>query len=560
MVLSTVELSNFHYNSSLVALSIGIAIFAAYTAFETTECAKTPRSSGLQVLWIVLGGLTLGGGIWAMHFIGMLALQLEIPVRYDFGETIASLLIASIASGFALFQVAQPEFRWPQQVLGATVTGGAIASMHYIGMAAIRAPATMETSSAIVGLSIAIAIAVSGAAQWILRRFESVDRARELWRWCASIVMGLAVASMHYTAMLGVRFVPDPGVAQASFESLDPLRLTELVSVGIFLFCGITLIITLSERRRALQIVLHDLQNAQMRLVQAEKLSSVGQLSAGISHEVNNPLAFLKGNLIYLDATLEELLDLIALADRQRQALPADVAAQLDGLDWEFLREDVPKSVKSMHTGIARIQDIVRSLEVFASCNESELKSIDLCARIDDALKLLAKRFDRNDRPSITIEKSYETIPKLECCSGEVLQSIFSLLENSVEAIERRWKAGDLAAGTIAISTRPLDDRRIHISISDTGQGCDPHRVPKLFEPFFTTKNPGEGTGMGLTLALQTARRHGGTLTLTPTASGMTAEMVLPIRGLAPADANRTDRKAPAKPSTQPQPLAEMTK
>jgi NO-binding membrane sensor protein with MHYT domain len=536
------------YNPFLVALSVGIATFAAYTAFDTTECATQVRSLKRQILWVALGGFTLGGGIWSMHFIGMLALHLEIPVRYDMTLTLASLAIAAVAAGFALFQVAQPVWNLRHQVAGAVIMGSAVAMMHYVGMAAIHVPATMEMSHSIVAVSIAIAIVASGAAQWILRRFDQVSHARELWRWCASLVMGLAVSTMHYTAMLGVRFIPDPQATLSIGDGLNANRLAEIVGAGTLVFCGVTLVITLSERRRALQASLLELQSAQMRLIQAEKLSSVGQLSAGISHEINNPLAFLRGNLAYLELTISDLISIVTLVSQHPSDQPDVITEKLDDVDWEFVREDLPKSIQSMQNGITRIQDIVKSLEVFSSCNESEIKSVDLCARIDDAVTLLSQRLEAiDDRPEITIERQYEELPTFECLSGEMLQAIFSLLDNAIDAIEQRWKTGDRQIGNIAIATQMLDKNNIHLSITDNGIGFDPKLESRLFEPFFTTKAPGKGTGLGLTLALQTIRQHGGTLNLVLAVTGARAEISLPVYeiGTLACDLSRLPRPNP---------------
>lgn len=536
------------YNPFLVALSVGIATFAAYTAFDTTECATQVRSLKRQILWVTLGGFTLGGGIWSMHFIGMLALHLEIPVRYDMTLTLASLAIAAVAAGFALFQVAQPVWNLRHQVAGAVIMGSAVAMMHYVGMAAIRIPATMEMNHGIVAVSIAIAIVASGAAQWILRRFDQVSHARELWRWCASLVMGLAVSTMHYTAMLGVRFIPDPLATLSIGDGLNANRLAEIVGAGTLVLCGVTLVITLSERRRALQASLLDLQNTQMRLIQAEKLSSVGQLSAGISHEINNPLAFLRGNLAYLELTISDLISIVTLVGQHPSDQPDTITEKLDEVDWEFVREDLPKSIQSMQNGITRIQDIVKSLEVFSSCNESEIKSVNLCARIDDAVTLLSQRLEAiDDRPEITIERQYEELPKFECLSGEMLQAIFSLLDNAIDAIEQRWKTGDHQIGNITIATQMLNKNNIHLSITDNGIGFDPKLESRLFEPFFTTKAPGKGTGLGLTLALQTIRQHGGTLNLVPAVTGARAEISLPVYeiGTLACDLSRLPRPNP---------------
>jgi two-component system NtrC family sensor kinase len=492
------DLASFQYNPYLVALSIGVATFAAYTAFDTTECATNVRSLKYQVLWIALGGLSLGGGIWSMHFIGMLALHLNIPVGYDVNLTLASLAIASIASGFALFQIAQPVWNRTQWIAGAVIMGGAVAMMHYLGMAAMRIPATMVMNPVIVVLSIGIAIVASGAAQWILRRFDQVSHARELWRWCASLVMGLAVSTMHYTAMRGVQFIPETETIHHLGNALKATRLAEIVGAGTFTLCGMTLLITLSERRRSLQVTLSELQSAQIRLIQAEKLSSIGQLSAGISHEINNPLAFLKGNIGYLKLTLGDLLDVLRFIEDHTDDFPETIAQlfqnSLQEVDWDFVRDDLPKSLQSMENGITRIQGIVKSLEIFTSLNESEIKSINLCARMDDALKLLSPRLEaREDRPEILVERQYEQLPELECFSGEIQQTMFSLLENAIDAIEQRWQTDPDRPGQITITTRVQTKhqakQQIYLSIVDSGLGFDPKLESKLFELFLRQKH-----------------------------------------------------------------------
>ena len=195
------------YNYYLVSLSILIAIFASFAALDLA--ARTTAASGrFRLAWLVGGATAMGIGIWSMHFIGMLAFSLPIPVLYDWPTVLLSLIAAIFASAVALFIVSRRKMGWPQALLGSLIMGGGIAAMHYIGMAAMRLAAMCSYNPWLLTLSVVVAIVISLIALWITFRLREENQASFVWKSAAAIVMGSAIASMHYTGMAAARFMP----------------------------------------------------------------------------------------------------------------------------------------------------------------------------------------------------------------------------------------------------------------------------------------------------------------------------------------------------------------
>jgi signal transduction histidine kinase len=276
---------------------------------------------------------------------------------------------------------------------------------------------------------------------------------------------------------------------------------------------------SLEARTRELTVTLEQLQHSQLKLVQSEKMSSLGQLVAGIAHEINNPVNFISGNLAHANEYTQHLLHQLCL---YRQYYPnplPEIQEQNEAIDLNFLLEDTPKLFSSMKMGAERICNIVAALRTFSHMDEAEYKSVNIHDGIDSTLMILQHRLKaKSNRPEIAVIKHYGDLPLVECYAGQMNQVFMNLLSNAIDALEERDQQRTLedmqnAPSLIQIYTQRLGADAIAIRIVDNGQGIAETLRRRLFEPFFTTKPVGKGTGMGLSISYQIViERHGGLL------------------------------------------------
>lgn len=266
---------------------------------------------------------------------------------------------------------------------------------------------------------------------------------------------------------------------------------------------------TAQQRSEKLQIAYRELQEAQLQLIQAEKMSSLGQLVAGIAHEINNPISFIYGNLEFVSKYANSLLEIIQLYQATYPQPTPEISNLVEERDLEFLIEDLPRTIESMRIGASRIQSIVKSLRTFSRLDESELKAVDLHENIDNTLIILQNQLNgRAGNPEITVIKNYGNLPHFECYIGLLNQVFMNLLTNSIQAIEQRQKnESKNYKGVITITTKYQEDG-ITISVQDNGIGISDEVKPRIFDPFFTTKPIGQGTGIGLSISYQIITKY----------------------------------------------------
>lgn len=284
------------------------------------------------------------------------------------------------------------------------------------------------------------------------------------------------------------------------------------------------------QQANHLQLALCELQQTQTLLLQSEKMSSLGQLVAGVAHEINNPVNFVCGNLVHANQYAQDLLNFLQLyAKHYPQPVP-EIEQEAEAIDLNFLISDFPKTLSSMQIGADRIQQIVQSLRNFSRIDEAHMKAVDIHEGIDSTLLILHSRLkSRGANTGIAIVKEYGDLPSVECYAGLLNQVFMNLISNAIDALEeaeaRRGKGAEEMAHApllvsspgflpcIRIRTDVLDNGKASIRIIDNGPGMSEEIRTRIFEPFFTTKPTGKGTGLGLSISYQIiVEKHGGIL------------------------------------------------
>ena len=283
----------------------------------------------------------------------------------------------------------------------------------------------------------------------------------------------------------------------------------------------------LQQQAESLELTLRELKRTQAQLIQSEKMSSIGNLVAGVAHEINNPVNFIHANLRPASEYFQDLLNLIKLYQEHFPNPPTKVTAQIDAINLDFLKEDLLKLLNSMRVGTDRIREIVLSLRNFSRHDESECKRVNIHQGIDSTLMILQHRLKGTlEHPEILVIKDYGQLPAIECCSGQLNQVFMQLLNNAIDSVSAQCIGEQ---GEIKIKTQILNSNRISIKISDNGLGIPHNLQSKLFDPFFTTKPVGQGTGLGLFISHQiVVNKHGGNLYCNSTL-GEGAEFVVEI-------------------------------
>ncbi|MFC5863490.1 MHYT domain-containing protein [Acidicapsa dinghuensis] len=469
-----------HYDSWTVFLSFLTACLSGFVAFESVD--HTRRSSKPR-LWVLLAGITLGLGIWSMHFLGMMAWHPPFPLYYSILPTLISVLVAIGASWLALRLVTE-EVSERSKLVGAGIVGVGICAMHYIGMSALTFDGPVHWMAGWVIASLVVAITASWAAIELLA--QSGSGINSLGRQIgASVGIGVAICGMHYVGMQAFMI----GGNSRSVAGPWSLNGQILARVGV----GNAMLITL-----ALLVVSYHEKTAWIQMVtaarsEADRLSAAGKIAASVAHEINNPLEAVT-NLLYL-AQMGQIGEAeqqyLSMAQAELKRIAAITAHTL-----KFYRQ-------SSSPGPTSVPELFES-----------------------ALALFHKALTRS---GIMVEKQWpDEVPQIVCREGEIRQVIANLVSNAIDAMPM----GGMLQLRIAVGREDLE-----ISVSDTGKGITPDVQKRMLEPFFTTKGLG-GTGLGLSISAEIVARHGGRFGFTSAsdgaASGTRFRFTLPLK---PVDA-----------------------
>ncbi len=315
----------------------------------------------------------------------------------------------------------------------------------------------------------------------------------------------------------------DIKIEPSKFEEIDNLvysynnmttQLNELYS---------SLELKVQERTIALEAANYKLKETQAMMVHSEKMRSLGELVAGIAHEINNPVNFIHGNIMILQNYADDLLGLIDLYSEIDGSLPADFKEKVEKLkqdiDLDFLKGDIKDLIKSCIEGTQRTKNIVLDLKNFSRMEEMVLTQFDIPKEIDTTLNILNNKYKNR----ITVIKNYAPdVPKIEAYGGQLNQVFMNILDNAQDAIE--------GSGTLTINIRKTINNRVKIEFIDSGKGIEKENIAKVFDPFFTTKPVGKGTGLGMSISYRVIHDHNGTIEVdSEVGKGTKFTIVLPV-------------------------------
>ncbi|MDB9375609.1 GAF domain-containing protein [Nodularia sphaerocarpa] len=307
----------------------------------------------------------------------------------------------------------------------------------------------------------------------------------------------------------------------AAYHNIKPRNWQEeeknlLVQIGNQLAVGIQQAELLEQTQRqkeAIAQTLQELKQAQSQLIQSEKMAGLGQLVAGIAHEINNPITFIYGNINYVNEHTKNLLKLLRLYEQEYPQATGEIKQLAAELDLDFIADDLPKIITSMKMGAERISKLVLSLRSFSRLDESEMKPVDIHEGIDSTLLILKHRLQPPGNSfAVEVVKQYGNLPLVLCYAAQMNQVFMNIINNAIDALEDSVADGMITAKPqISISTEVIAENKILIGISDNGCGVPQNMRSRIFEPFFTTKEPGKGTGLGLSISYQIiVEKHGG--------------------------------------------------
>jgi NO-binding membrane sensor protein with MHYT domain/nitrogen-specific signal transduction histidine kinase len=460
------------YSRSLILLSYLIAVLGSYTFLQFADRIAELGTSATRIGWYAGGALAMGGGIWAMHFIGMLAYVLPIPATYDVGLTVLSAVPAIMAAGVALQVVARPIVSVRRMLIGGTFMGVGIATMHYTGMAALRLDALVRYDPALFAASLVVAIALAILALQV-RVWVGETRIKKGKELLGAAVLGLAVAAMHYVAMASTSCFYAPNQKPNPF-AVNPSLFAGVVAFMIALILAIAIVTVKLDRKVAGETILREQatdshKRTSEQLFQAQKMEVVGQLTGGVAHDFNNILMVIMANV---DAIEEEMnLDPLLLDKVREIGKASERAATLTRQLLAFSRK------QPLRPQSTNVNDLVTSTVKLLSSTLGERIKI----RTDLAPDIWNVGIDRAQLESALMNLSInarDAMPDGGCLLMQTNNTAFDEAYISLNP--------DVAGGDYVM-----------LAVTDTGTGMSANVKNKVFEPFFTTKEVGKGTGLG---------------------------------------------------------------
>ena len=514
------------FDPALVVLSVIIATAASYTALDLA--GRVRASAGrARLAWLGTSAVAMGGGIWSMHFIAMLAFVMPMPVAYDIGQTALSLVVAVLVTGAAFGIVVRPRAAWGEIGLAGLFMGAGICSMHYIGMAAMEMAAEIAYDPILVAASYLIAAGASVVALWLAFKTTSLFE-----RAAAALAMGGAISGMHYTGMAAVHFTTDHGGMHVpGISALAQVNLALAVAVTTLLILFLAVVSSVVDRRlaaiasreaatlreseerhrrlyEALQRETRQREHAEAALRQVQKMEAVGQLTGGIAHDFNNILTVVVGNL-----------------DEIARRLPQE--------------DELRRRGEAALRGVLRAAELTKRLLAFGRRQTLAPQRVDLNHLVVSMLEMLTRTLGETIR--------VETISAGGAwpCRVDPNQLETALLNLALNARDAMPQGGKLVIQTANMHFDESYVARFEgidpgdylmLAVSDTGLGIAKEHLGRIFEPFFTTKEVGKGSGLGLAQVYGFVKQSGGhTAVYSEPGIGTTIRVYLP-RDLSPEE------------------------
>jgi NO-binding membrane sensor protein with MHYT domain len=475
------------YDPYLVALSVLVAAFASYTALDLGGHVAAARAFARRA-WLVAAAITMGSGIWSMHFVAMLAFMLPIPMSYDVGLTALSLIVAIFVTGVSFYVISRKRASPLRLVLSGIFMGVGIVAMHYTGMAAMRGHVELSHDRLFIALSLVVAIGASAAALWLA--FRTTDLGQKL---IAALVMGVAISGMHYTAMAGTTFtVPGLSPNPQGHTALDQTALALAVAGITFVILAAATVVSLAERKRAEEA----LRRARAELAHMNRVTTMGELTASLAHELNQPLT----------------------------AVATSASACLRWLSGDPTRLDEARAAAQRIVKEAmRAAEIISRVRLLFQKGEPQWDSLDVNELIREIIVLLRSELTRH---SILVRTELAAdLPRVMGDRVQLQQVMMNLITNSIDAMK-----GMVGARELAIKSQRTDPEELLVCVSDTGVGLPREQSDQIFRAFFTTKP--HGTGMGLSISRSIIESHSGRLWAADNSTcGASFHVVLPTRG-----------------------------
>jgi len=526
------------YDWRLVFLSYLVATMASYIALDITGRLHDLDNTKLtSTLWLLGGAFAMGAGIWSMHFIGMLAFKMVMPTSYDLRLTMLSMIVAILASGFALTLLRPHIIRFGNMALGGIVLGLAIASMHYIGMAAMNMK--IHYIPNIFFLSIAIAIIASEAALWLaLNSNKGPLRIRIRLKIASALIMGAAICGMHYTGMASAIFTPSDVMMNMDYTSLDPQILS--IVIGLVAFVILSIAFSVSTYKEIMNY-------------QAIRLAHEGgmaEVATNVLHNVGNVL-----NSINVSATLIEkyttntelssLNELNELLEKNKNNLSEFVSTEsgkeLPGYIkiladcWKNENTIISRELKKLITNIQHIKEIIATQQTL-----SVMPHLEQGAHIEDLIEeaLLMANVFNFEKTHINIERHYEKIQQLLINKVKVIQILINLIRNAKHSLIESTAEKKILSVRAWIQNKNI----LVIEVTDNGVGISENNISRVFTHGFTTKK--DGHGFGLHSSAIAAKEMGGLLHCHSDGldKGATFTLELPYKIYASVQFNRTQK------------------
>jgi NO-binding membrane sensor protein with MHYT domain/CheY-like chemotaxis protein len=514
------------YSYTLVLLSYLVAALGGYAFLQFATRIAELRDLGLRFGWLAIGAIAMGGGIWAMHFIGMLAHVLPIPVSYDPWITAVSIVPAILAAAIALHVVARPVVSTSRLLVGGTLMGAGIGAMHYTGMSALELNALVRYDPTLFAASLVVAVGLAILAlqawHWLNKAPPSrFSRAQEV---VGALILGLAVTAMHYTAMASTYCFATADRGRSA-PGLDHSVFAAVIALIASLVLVMAIVAVIFDRRVALETsmreeVMDSHRRTSEQLFQSQKMEAVGQLTGGVAHDFNNILTIVLANA---DALLEDDRVPPEVTRRAQRIWDAgQKAAALTRQLLAFSRKQVLKPEKS------NLNDLVSTTGQLLRRTLGEHVIVQTVA----ATNLWAIDVDRTQVEASLINLCINARDAMPGGGRLVIETRNVTLDrNYVD----RQEDEDLVPGDYAM-----------LSVTDTGSGMPPEILRRVFEPFFTTKEVGKGTGLGLSMVYGFIRQSKGHIAVSSDVGrGTTVRLYFP----------RTEQAAPAAAPSRRRPL-----